>query len=595
MAIGKLLNANPTPNILIIITDQERALGEWPKHYRQTLAENLAGMKALKQNGLSFDHAYTASCMCSPSRAAFQTSQYPIVTGCTTTGSAVLPPPSLFPNLASVVSAAKYGCYWIGKWHLLGPNEPGSTSGDLTPWGYQVFNSSLAWDPPDGGINLGQTYLGGGTQGPMPTNQNDQRTLANAMSFLANPPAAPWCLVVSLVNPHDAHLGFIANPQDTTQMLDAVFYDSSLWTASAGSGVTDVPLPPDFTQDLSTMPRGQAFYTWATQAAKHAQPQDFANFYAYLTMYVDGQINSLLDVMYANQQDDLRNNTLVVRFADHGEMGLAHGLVEKFVNAYGQSTHVPLVFSNPIAWEKAHSSDQIASTVDLLPTLADMLGVEDQFVGKFAGTSLYSHLDGIKEETQRFVHYTYDDISFDNVGSVNPPGVIRTIRSRDWVYSVYLDQVCSRKSGHSDADWEMYDLRNDPTETKNLAGTGLKEQARLDRELQRQMIRKGTAPAWYPKHWPPQATANSRGGPPPAGTGTLIHAVEDIPGLSPDHIASLRYVGIRTTDQLLARGATAEARDKLAAVVAVDAATLGRWIAAARDMATADEVEGTTW
>jgi arylsulfatase A-like enzyme len=552
-------------------------------------------MKALKQNGLSFDHAYTASCMCSPSRAAFQTSQYPIVTGCTTTGSAVLPPPSLFPNLASVVTAANYSCYWIGKWHLLGPNEPGSTSGDLTPWGYQVFNSSLAWDPPDGGINLGQTYLGGGTQGPMPTNQNDQRTLANAMSFLANPPAAPWCLVVSFVNPHDAHLGFIANSQDTTQMLDAVFYDSSLWTASARSGVTNVPLPPDFTQDLSTMPRGQAFYTWATQAAKHAQPQDFANFYAYLTMYVDGQINSLLDVMDANRQDDLKNNTLVVRFADHGEMGLAHGLVEKFVNAYGQSTHVPLVFSNPIAWERAHSSDQIASTVDLLPTLADMLGVEDQFVGKFAGTSLYSHLDGIKEETQRFVHYTYDDISFDNVGSVNPPGVIRTIRSRDWVYSVYLDQVCSRKSGYSDADWEMYDLRNNPTETKNLAGTGLKEQARLDRELQRQMIRKGTAPAWYPKHWPPQATANSRGGPPPAGTGTLIHAVEDIPGLSPDHIASLRYVGIRTTDQLLARGATAEARDKLAAVVAVDAATLGRWIAAARDMATADEVQGTTW
>jgi hypothetical protein len=117
-------------NILIIITDQERAVAEWPEGYRRKLEHDLPAMRRLKETGLSFDHAYTAACMCSPSRATLQTSNYPIVTNCTTTGTAVLPSPTDYANIASVMSAAGYTSYWIGKWHLLGKNEPGSGSGD---------------------------------------------------------------------------------------------------------------------------------------------------------------------------------------------------------------------------------------------------------------------------------------------------------------------------------------------------------------------------------------------------------------------------------------------------------------------------------
>ncbi|SEO36790.1 Arylsulfatase A [Rhodospirillales bacterium URHD0017] len=572
MALGKLLEKYPFPNILIIITDQERALGEWPKAYRATLGKQLKAMTALKRHGLSFEHAYTASCMCSASRATFQTSQYPIVTGCTTTGVSVLPTPDLFPNIASIVAAANanYGCYWIGKWHLFGMDEPGGQAAALTPWGYSVYTTlggqTLAWDFPDAGINLSDTYLGGGTQGPTPTNQNDQRYVSDAVSFLESMENAtdPWCLVVSLVNPHDVHIGFMA-PGD--QPLDAVYYNSDCWSGGTA------PVPDDSIQSPTTMPRGQAFYSWATRASQNANKNDFVNFYAYLTTYVDGQVGTILSAM----TDQQKEQTLIIRFSDHGEMGLAHGLIEKFVNAYGQCTHVPLVFSNKLAWPEARTTHQIASLADLAPTLANILGVTE-FNGRFVGTNLYDVLldSPNRGSLQTFVHFTYDDMA-GNGG----PSIIRTIRSTDWVYSVYLDSVCSASAGYSDADWEMYDLQNDPTEINNLAGQGLAEQTTLDQELQAQMVAKGTAPAWYPAHWPPQATANSRGGPPPGG-GTVVPTIAGLPGITAQQVDDLRYVGVRTVAELLKRGAAAEGRKSLASLVPVDEALLDRWLAAVR-------------
>ena len=350
MPIRKLFENGATPNILILITDQERAVSEWPESYRAQLASQLKSLQQLETNGLSFKHAYTAACMCSPSRATFLTSQYPIVTGCTTTGASTLPLPSSFPNIATVLAAAQptpYTSYWIGKWHLLA-EEPGTSSTDLSQWGFQPWPSSgtaYAWDPPDAGLNLGPTTLGGGTQGSAKDNQNDQRYVADAISFLANPPPGPWCLVVSLVNPHDVHLGYLAQDGD--------FYDTNKYQN------LNVPLPKSVNQSPATMPRGQNYATWNAFKEPGATEQDFANFYAYLMQYVDGQIGTILGKLSPTQLDE----TLIIRFADHGEMGLAHGMVEKFVNAYGQCMHVPLVFSNPVAWPQGETTDSLASTL----------------------------------------------------------------------------------------------------------------------------------------------------------------------------------------------------------------------------------------
>ena len=566
MSIEQLFANGNKPNILIIITDQERALSEWPESYRTTLGGKLAAMNRLMANGLAFNHAYTAASMCSPSRAAFQTSQYPFNLNCTKTGQAVLPlPDGTNANLASVLLAAGYTTYWIGKWHLLGSNEPGSGSGDLLPWGYQAYGppgppggNELAWDPPDAGLTLSSASLGGGTIGKKQNNRNDQRYLANAIEFLTGPPAEPWCLVVSLVNPHDVHLGY--------QGVAHKFYKRSAYEKQG------VPLPHTVYQDIDTMPRGQSDYTWKGKKGTGAQRRHFGDFYSYLVQYVDGQIGSILDALSPTQID----NTLIIRFADHGEMGLAHGLVEKFVNAYSQCVHIPLVFSNPVAWPSATVTDALASSVDLVPTLANLLNVSNS-TWQFVGTSLMPVLLDPTMSVQEFVHFTYDDW-----GKAGDPCVIRGIRSQQWAYAVYLDSVASETSGFSDADWEMYDLTKDPEERVNLAGQGLNEQIVLDWCLQVAMITKGTAPKWYGtfpgKNWPPQKTSASIGGPPPTWSQRAARPLAKLPGITKAQVEALRYVGVRDTAALLARAASAPGRQALANLASASPRQIDNWV-----------------
>ncbi|MEH6417506.1 sulfatase-like hydrolase/transferase [Pseudomonas sp. CGJS7] len=481
MVLSDLFADGKRPNLLLIITDQERSLAQWPASYQPTLAAKLPAMQQLAGNGLNFANAFTGACMCSPSRATFLTSQYPYVTGCTQTGGNPLPLPAKFPNLASVLSAAGYGCYWIGKWHLLGGEEPGSSSSDLAPWGFST------WDPNDAGITLGTTYLGGGTidGAPGSPNQNDQRYLSDALAFLADPPASPYCLVVSLVNPHDVHLGYLNQASN--------YYEATTYTA------TGAPIPANANENLSSKPRAQSSYTFARMShGNGASEQDFVDFYAYLVEYVDSQIKQILDAIGAEQLDQ----TLIVRFADHGELGLSHGLVEKFVNAYDEAIHVPLLFSNPQVWPQGATTQAMASSVDLLPTLASLLGVSAQFPD-LAGADLSGVLDGGSNGVQDYVHYTYDDMF------QSGPSVIRAIRSSQWLYAVYVPATGSQNLG---GDWEMYDLSADPQQDTNLAGNPdyAEQQAMLEAELAVQMKEKNTTPPG----WPPQYIAGqSRGGP----------------------------------------------------------------------------------
>ena len=56
----------------------------------------------------------------------------------------------------------------------------------------------------------------------------------------------------------------------------------------------------------------------------------------------------------ADDPGSLRSRTVVVRCADHGEMGLSHGgLRQKMFNTYEETINVPLVFSNPALFADA--------------------------------------------------------------------------------------------------------------------------------------------------------------------------------------------------------------------------------------------------
>jgi arylsulfatase A-like enzyme len=465
MSIADLFANGNRPNLLFIITDQERTLQHWPISFMS----QMPALQQLMNTGLTFQQAFTGAAMCSPSRATFLTSNYPAVTGVTTTGTPEppVPLPTSFSNLANVLSAGGYGsCTWKGKWHLGGggPDNYGFTG----------------WDPPDAGNSLAiNNTLGGGTP------DNDGRYLTDILDFLSDQNANdPFCLVASFVNPHDVYVGQYGP-------------GTSGYTPADFSKVV-VPLPTNCNENLSTKPRAQAGMSWPNIKHTNTQ-QDYINFYAYLQTLVDGQIQQILKHLTGQQ---LLDNTLIIRFADHGEMGLSHSLVEKFYNAYEETINIPLIFSNPIQCPSPQTTSSIVSLLDLVPTLASLLGVSDDFSG-FKGSDLTPLLsNGSGGSLPDAVHFTYDDEP-----SPDGPSIIRCIRSASYTYAVYFE------ADGSDADWELYDLGADALENDNVAGQeayGTIQQG-LDNQLQQMMTSFGTAPSFQ---WPPAKTTNSRGGPP---------------------------------------------------------------------------------
>eukprot|EP00568_Trieres_chinensis_P019048 CAMPEP_0183323242 /NCGR_PEP_ID=MMETSP0160_2-20130417/73902_1 /TAXON_ID=2839 ORGANISM="Odontella Sinensis, Strain Grunow 1884" /NCGR_SAMPLE_ID=MMETSP0160_2 /ASSEMBLY_ACC=CAM_ASM_000250 /LENGTH=103 /DNA_ID=CAMNT_0025490563 /DNA_START=189 /DNA_END=496 /DNA_ORIENTATION=+ len=103
MNITDLFADGKKPNLLLIITDQERGLQHWPETFAR---DHLPSMTRLANSGMTFARAYTGSCMCSPSRATLLTSRYPSQTRVKTTGSPQ-PPRSLPMNLTNLADVLR--------------------------------------------------------------------------------------------------------------------------------------------------------------------------------------------------------------------------------------------------------------------------------------------------------------------------------------------------------------------------------------------------------------------------------------------------------------------------------------------------------
>src|SRR6202012_5583369 len=109
-------------NVILFITDQERAIQHFPPNWQR---ENLPGMRRLRNHGLSFESACTAACMCSPSRSSMMTGYFPAQHGVKYTLEKNMPAaefpqvnlPTSLPNVGTVMSAAGYDVVYKGKWH----------------------------------------------------------------------------------------------------------------------------------------------------------------------------------------------------------------------------------------------------------------------------------------------------------------------------------------------------------------------------------------------------------------------------------------------------------------------------------------------
>jgi choline-sulfatase len=465
-------------NIILFLTDQERAIQHFPQDW---LRQNLPGMRRLRQHGLSFERAFTNACMCSPARSTLMSGYFPAQHGVKYTLEEDMEPPKNpqvelptdLKNLATVMKAAGYNVVYKGKWHCSKPAEKENAQpSDLEKYGF------LRWNPPDAGANQSVPEAGGGNI------NNDGRFIESvgsvadgtegALQYLGSTAAQqqPFFMVISVVNPHDV----LFYP---SKSFDEAGYDKT-WLEG------NIHAPATAEEDLSTKPTVQEqfrnIFNLTGKPKNREQMRNYLNFYGNLMRSSDSYLVNVLDKL---EETGLFEDTLIVRTADHGEMGLAHGgMRQKNFNFYEEATRVPLVYSNPKLFPKPAETDALVSHVDFLPTLASLAAAPKSARAKWQGVD-YSQLvlhPSTKKSVQDYVVFTYDDYQSGqkNRPYPKPPNHIVSIREGRWKLARYYDV-----KGRAPTQWEMYDLKNDPLERKNLAYSGYKRSKEEEREFLR--------------------------------------------------------------------------------------------------------------
>ncbi len=437
------------PNLLFLITDQQRFPQHWPDGW---VEDHLANWNRLAKNGISFSRCYCNTSMCSPSRATLFTGLYPAHHGVldTLTESDKYEYNDLpldMQNMARLLKSVGYQVIYQGKWHL----SRGAEQYDPSPEEVAAYGFD-GWIPPDAGQDGNPENYGA---------RHDARFAEGAAEFLRTQKPEetanrPFALFVSLVNPHDV----IGYPRDYEEDYPDI--------EGLDLGIT---VPDTINEDLSTKPSVQKALVRMTDLflGKLTTPKErktYVNFYAYLHQKVDLEIGKVLDAL---EDQGLTESTVVFRLADHGEMGLSHGgMRQKTFVMYEEALRVPLLISNPLLFPQAVTSDALASLIDLMPTVAALSHIPVPEGWTFRGQDLTPILTDPSRKVQDTILFTYDDQRAGNEVAGDPmpqPNHIQAIIMDEWKYARYFDP-----GDASNVEYEMYNLKDDPTEVYNRAG-----------------------------------------------------------------------------------------------------------------------------
>ncbi|MBI4166739.1 MAG: sulfatase-like hydrolase/transferase [Acidobacteria bacterium] len=225
----------------------------------------------------------------------------------------------------------------------------------------------------------------------------------------------------------------------------------------------------------------QPFFVWLHLFDPHSDynpPEPYRTRYAGRlydgeVAYADSQLARLFGELRRSGEYD---HALIALLGDHGESLGEHGEDEHGFFVYNATTHVPFILKLPHSEGARRVISQPVGTIDLAPTLLDLLRLRDPIRGQFQGSSLASLALGKPPPAERPVYCeTYYPWS-----------------SFGWAP---LHALVSRKFRFVEAPRaEIYDLAADPGETRNLIESRRSDSEALRAELQN-LERRYAAPA----------------------------------------------------------------------------------------------------
>lgn len=176
--------------------------------------------------------------------------------------------------------------------------------------------------------------------------------------------------------------------------------------------------------------------------------------------YIDEQLGLLLEAL---ESENLMDDTLVVVTSDHGESLFEHGLVGHS-SLYDHDLKVPLILAAPHAARGQRVGAQVR-TVDIAPTLAELAGLAPfgsiAGIAGIDGKSLVPFLRGEAAPARDAWSYA---LSTTRGVSLRTAG--RKLIAQDTIFDPFR------------GGFEVYDLRRDPGELRNLSAGAAAERLR---------------------------------------------------------------------------------------------------------------------
>ena len=466
------------PNVLWICSDQQRfdTLGCYGNPFVHT-----PNLDRLAKRSVLFEYTYCQSPVCTPSRASFLTGRYPRTTRCRQNGQAI---PADEMLVTRILADTGYTCGLSGKLHLSPCHPKANPSGEpRLNDGYAEFHWSHTPLPsrilPVAVTKEGRTEyrMPNDPEANWPTNEyqlwlKEQGVQYQRLPFRGSKhvqvsvPAeyhqTTWCAQKAItfmemnvdfnrpwlfsVNMFDPHHAFDPPPEYLEPYLDRL---------------DDIPLPNYVPGELENKP--------PFQMMDHRHAYNNPNLYSGATMsddehrlvraaywamidLIDAQVGRMLTALEATGQLE---NTIVIFMSDHGEMLGDHGIYLKGPYFYEPAIRVPLMISGPGIEPAGQRSRALVELTDLAPTLLEAAGL-DHHPG-MQGQSLWPLLTGAGslDDHRSDVYCEYYNALSSHKAPTAQLTMVRTER-----YKLV--------AAHGLEAGELYDLDEDPNETRNL-------------------------------------------------------------------------------------------------------------------------------
>ncbi len=446
--------AGPRPNIVFIMADDHAVqavscYGGWLANIAPT-----PNIDRIAREGARYDRVFCNNSICGPSRAAILTGKFSHVNGFYKNegGGDFDGTQQTFPKL---LQAAGYQTAVIGKWHL----GTAPTGFDYSKVLFNGNGQGTYWNP---------EFQINGKKLVKETQFHSTRQIANdAIQWLetGRDKAKPFMLMYQFKAPHrnwdpdPAYKNLFADIEIPEPETFNDTYEGRKAAADQWQSIEHNLNPLDLKQTPPPELKGEELQKWLHrgnnnefwtpdpdlkgQALKKWKYQHYIKDYLRCVRGVDDAVGRMLDYL---EEAGLAENTIVIYTSDQGFYLGEHGWFDKRF-MYEESFRMPFVMRWPGIIKPGTVNSDLLMNIDFAPTLLEAAGL--LIPGDIQGKSFAN--GSTKRES---VYYHYYEFPFWH--HVQPHYGVRTERYKLIHFYYSMDE------------WELFDLKKDPNELKNL-------------------------------------------------------------------------------------------------------------------------------